>query len=56
MEKAYTWEEVANLTHETQLQEFGWCACEEQEYFPYTDCPNFNSKVNPDPIDKTHNE
>ena len=38
-EKVYYWSDIANLTHETQVEEFGFCTCEEQEYFPYDDCP-----------------
>ena len=34
------WSDIAELTHETQVKMFGWCACEEQESFPYDDCPN----------------
>jgi hypothetical protein len=39
MDKVYYWSDLAELTHETQVSEFGWCSCEEQEYFPYSDCP-----------------
>lgn len=35
---AMSWEEVANLTHETQVSTFGWCACEDA-VAPYADCP-----------------
>jgi hypothetical protein len=38
-EKVHSWEDMANLTHKTQVEEFNWCSCEEQEYFPYADCP-----------------
>ena len=38
-EEPMFWSEVANLTHETQVTRFGFCTCEEQEYFPYDDCP-----------------
>jgi len=38
-EKQMSWQDIANLTHETQVEQFGWCSCEEQEYFPYDDCP-----------------
>lgn len=38
-EKVYYWLDLAELTHETQVQEFGFCTCEEQEDFPYEDCP-----------------
>lgn len=34
-----SWGELAELTHATQVERFGWCACEEQEQFPYKDCP-----------------
>jgi hypothetical protein len=37
--KVYSWQDIANLTHATQVSGFGFCACEEQEYFPYDDCP-----------------
>lgn len=33
------WSDLANLTHATQVAEFGFCTCEEQEQFPYDDCP-----------------
>lgn len=33
------WSDLAELTHETQVSNFGFCTCEEQEYFPYEDCP-----------------
>lgn len=38
-QKSYSWEDMANLTHATQVETFSWCACEEQEQFPYDDCP-----------------
>jgi hypothetical protein len=34
-----SWGELAELTHETQVERFGFCTCEEQENFPYVDCP-----------------
>jgi hypothetical protein len=34
-----SWGELALLTHATQVEKFNWCMCEEQEYFPYDDCP-----------------
>ena len=37
--KVHSWQDIANLTHATQVAEFGFCTCEEQEYFPYDDCP-----------------
>jgi len=39
MAKSYSWLDLANLTHETQVKEFDFCLCEEQEDFPYKDCP-----------------
>jgi hypothetical protein len=34
-----SWGELAELTHATQVERFNFCTCEEQEYFPYSDCP-----------------
>lgn len=39
MEESISWLELAQLTHETQVEKFGFCTCEEQEEFPYEDCP-----------------
>jgi len=39
MTKSYSWLDMANLSHETQVKEFNFCLCEEQEDFPYKDCP-----------------
>ena len=39
MNKSHSWLDMANLTHETQVMEFNFCLCEEQEQFPYEDCP-----------------
>jgi hypothetical protein len=39
MNKAMYWSELAELTHATQVENFNWCSCEEQEQFPYDDCP-----------------
>ena len=39
MNKSHSWQDMANLTHETQVMEFNFCLCEEQEQFPYEDCP-----------------
>jgi len=53
-EKPMSWSEVAELTHVTQVEQFNWCGCEEQEYFPYADCPRLceicesNEKENPE--------
>jgi len=38
-EMSMSWEDIANLTHKTQVEQFNFCSCEEQEYFPYEDCP-----------------
>jgi hypothetical protein len=38
-EESMSWQDIANLTHATQVEKFNWCACEEQEQFPYDDCP-----------------
>lgn len=34
-----SWAELAELTHATQVERFNFCLCEEQEQFPYEDCP-----------------
>ena len=34
----HSWQDMANLTHKTQVEEFNFCLCEEQEMFPYEDC------------------
>ncbi len=35
-----SWSELAELTHETQVERFGWCSCEDMEphEYPYPDC------------------
>ena len=38
-DKVYYWSDLAQLTHATQVAEFNFCLCEEQEDFPYDDCP-----------------
>jgi hypothetical protein len=38
-EESISWGELADLTHATQVERFNWCSCEEQEDFPYSDCP-----------------
>jgi hypothetical protein len=38
-EISISWGELANFTHKMQVEQFGFCSCEEQEYFPYEDCP-----------------
>jgi hypothetical protein len=34
-----SWGELANLTHATQVERFGWCGCEDQGTLVYMDCP-----------------
>ena len=36
-----SWSELAELTHETQVDRFNWCSCEDNEgnENPYDDCP-----------------
>ena len=36
-----SWSELAELTHETQVDKFGFCSCEDTEWHehPYLDCP-----------------
>ena len=38
-EQVLYWSDLAELTHESQVELFSFCTCEEQEYFPYDDCP-----------------
>lgn len=38
-DNSFSWGEMAELTHATQIEKFNWCGCEEQENFPYDDCP-----------------
>jgi hypothetical protein len=38
-QESYSWGELAEFTHQIQIETFNWCSCEEQEYFPYKDCP-----------------
>jgi len=35
-----SWGELADLTHATQVERFGWCSCEDMEphEYPYPDC------------------
>ena len=44
-QESMTWSEVANLTHATQVERFNWCSCEEQESFPYDDCPRLKTET-----------
>lgn len=36
-----SWSELAELTHETQVEGFGFCTCEDNEgnENPFADCP-----------------
>lgn len=38
---AMSWSEIAQLTHATQVENFNWCWCEDNEGNPnpYDDCP-----------------
>ena len=38
-QESISWGELAELTHATQVERFNFCICEEQEQFPYDDCP-----------------
>ena len=40
-QRSYSWGEMADLTHATQVEKFGWCSCEDNEGNdnPYEDCP-----------------
>lgn len=35
----WSYGELALFDHNKQVKEFGFCFCEEQEYFPYDNCP-----------------
>jgi hypothetical protein len=38
-----SWGELAGLTHDTQVEMFGWCLCEDLDKWekpPHQDCPN----------------
>ena len=39
MREDWSYGELANFTHTKQVEEFNFCLCEEQEDFPYEDCP-----------------
>jgi hypothetical protein len=38
---SYSWSEMAELSHTTQVAIFGWCGCEDNDGYlkPYSDCP-----------------
>jgi hypothetical protein len=38
-DESISWSELAELTHATQVERFGWCMCEGSGTFNYTDCP-----------------
>ena len=40
MNKSISWSELAELTHVTQVEQFGFCMCEDLEphEYPYADC------------------
>jgi hypothetical protein len=38
-DESISWSELAELTHATQVERFGWCMCEDSGTFNYTDCP-----------------
>jgi hypothetical protein len=41
-QETYYWSDLADLTHETQVENFGFCTCEDNEgnENPYADCPS----------------
>ena len=41
-----SWSELAELTHATQVENYGFCFCEDnfEEENPYDDCPKEESK------------
>jgi len=42
-QESYSWQDMAELTHASQVEKFNWCECEQQEQFPYDDCPRVDS-------------
>lgn len=38
MSKVMYWSDLAELTHKTQVEEFGFCTCEDSDEYPYEDC------------------
>ena len=40
-DESISWSELAELTHATQVERFGFCLCEDNEgqENPYADCP-----------------
>lgn len=45
LDDSISWGELAQLTHVTQVERFNWCWCEEQEQFPYDDCPKVEANA-----------
>lgn len=45
-QKSYSWGEMANFTHATQVEIFQWCWCEDNagNENPYDDCPKEESE------------
>lgn len=41
-----SWSELAELTHATQVEWFGWCECEDQGTLVYMDCPTIKGESN----------
>lgn len=41
MDKVMSWSEIAQLTHVTQVENYGFCFCEDNfdQENPYDDCP-----------------
>lgn len=39
IDDSISWSELADLTHATQVEKFGWCSCEDSGTFVYLDCP-----------------
>jgi hypothetical protein len=42
-ERSRSWDEMADLTHISQVRIFGWCGCEDSTA-PYDDCPKTESE------------
>jgi hypothetical protein len=38
-------ESQATLAHKKKVEQFNFCTCEEQEQFPYDDCPRIENKT-----------
>lgn len=45
MNDSISWQELSELTHATQLERFGWCGCEDEGTFVYTDCPKKEGEI-----------